>query len=278
MVSVLMTSYNRQQYIAESIESVLASSFTDFELIIVDDASTDSTVDIIKNYAAKDSRIKFYINNQNLGDYPNRNKAASYAVGKYLKYVDSDDTITTEGLKIMVNSMEQYPDARFGLCALNPLAERPFPFMLTPNEAYRYHFFGPGLFHSGPLNAIFLKSAFDAIGGFKTGRMVSDTDMWYRMGLEYPVVLICDGLVTQRRHEGQELDDRRDFILAGEKIKWHYLLNNDCNLNPAELRQIKNKRLKRYIGFMLSGIRRGNWHQVMNYCKCYRFVTKIKLQ
>ena len=62
IVSVLMTAYNRENYIGEAIESVLASTLQDFELIIVDDCSKDKTVDIAKSYEAKDSRIKIYIN------------------------------------------------------------------------------------------------------------------------------------------------------------------------------------------------------------------------
>ena len=88
LVSVLLTAFNREKYIAEAIESVLSSTFNNYELIIVDDASTDKTVEIIKGYAAKDSRIRFYVNETNLGDYPNRNKIATYATGKYIKYID----------------------------------------------------------------------------------------------------------------------------------------------------------------------------------------------
>ena len=91
LVSLLMTSYNREKYIGFAIESVLASTYTNWELIIVDDGSIDKTVEIAQQYEKKDGRIRFYRNEKNLGDYPNRNKAASYAGGKYIKYVDADD-------------------------------------------------------------------------------------------------------------------------------------------------------------------------------------------
>src|SRR5450631_1699837 len=110
-VSVLMTAYNREKYIAEAIESVLASTYTNFEFIIVDDGSVDTTVEIARSFELKDSRVKLYINEKNLGDYPNRNKAASYAKGKYLKYLDSDDMIFKDSLLKMVNAIEKYPDA-----------------------------------------------------------------------------------------------------------------------------------------------------------------------
>lgn len=270
-----MTAYNREKYIAEAIESVLASTYSDFELIIVDDASTDNTVKIVKDFEEKDNRIKLYINDKNLGDYPNRNKAASYAKGKYLKYVDSDDTIYPTCLEIMVRSMEKYPEAGFGLCSLKADVDNPFPFVLSPKESYEYHFFGPGLFHKGPLTAIFLKTAFDQICGFKEERMISDTDMWHRMGLKYPVVLMGDGIVWQRRHADQELSDQKSFIIEGAKIKWNYLLDPDCQLDQRQVKKIKTQRLKRYLGFILSGIRRLDFHQVKTYGKCFVDVARI---
>jgi glycosyltransferase involved in cell wall biosynthesis len=70
LISVLMTAFNREKYIGYAIESVLASTYEDFELIIVDDCSTDSTVQIARRYELKDSRIKVFENTVNLGDYP----------------------------------------------------------------------------------------------------------------------------------------------------------------------------------------------------------------
>jgi len=276
-VSVLMTAFNREKLIGAAIESVLASTYTNFELIIVDDASTDKTLSIARGYAAKDERIKLHSNSRNIGDYPNRNKAASLAQAKYLKYVDSDDYIYPDGLKVMVESMERFPSAGFGLCSLEPDRLRPFPFMLSAKEAYEYHFFSNGLFRKGPLEGIFLKSAFDKMNGFKRGRMISDTDMWYRMGMEYPVVLMQNGLVWQRVHQVQELADANDYIVVREKIKWKYLLKEDCPLENQQIKQIRNQRLVRYARFILSGIRHFNFEQATTYMKCLWFTLSIKI-
>ena len=83
-----MTAYDREKYIGEAIESILFSSFSDFELIIVDDGSIDQTVSIARHYEAKDVRVKLFVNDKNQGQFANRNIAASYATGKYIKYVD----------------------------------------------------------------------------------------------------------------------------------------------------------------------------------------------
>ena len=75
--SVLTTVYNREQFLAEAIESVLGQSYPHFELILVDDCSVDSSLEIAKKYEQLDSRVKVFVNDKNLGDYPNRNRAIS---------------------------------------------------------------------------------------------------------------------------------------------------------------------------------------------------------
>src|SRR5215469_1088660 len=135
-VSVLMTSYNRSSYIGFAIESVLASTLGDFELVVVDDCSTDGTQDIVRGYAERDRRVRFYQNKSNLGDYPNRNRAASLARGKWLKYVDSDDYIYPHGLDVLVSTMERFPEAGYGLCSFPALRDQPYPLCFSPREAY----------------------------------------------------------------------------------------------------------------------------------------------
>ena len=116
-VSVLTTVYNRAKFLGECIESVQQSQFTDYEHIIVDDGSTDDSVAIARRHAAQDPRIKVFVNEQNLGDYPNRNQAAKHASGKYLKYLDADDLHGPWILNVMVDAMEQFPEAGLGLFA-----------------------------------------------------------------------------------------------------------------------------------------------------------------
>ena len=93
LISVLLTAYNRQEYIAASIESVLGQSCGDFELIVTDDRSSDETLSIAREYERRDSRVRVHANERNLGDYGNRNFAASLATGEFLKFHDSDDVM-----------------------------------------------------------------------------------------------------------------------------------------------------------------------------------------
>ena len=110
-VSVLMTCYNRQKFIEEAISSVLDSDFLDFELIISDDGSTDESLAIAGRYAETDKRVIVSRNSQNLGDYPNRNKAASIARGEFIMFCDSDDKFFPSTISYCVEAMRRFPQA-----------------------------------------------------------------------------------------------------------------------------------------------------------------------
>lgn len=235
LVSVLTTSYNRADFIGEAIESVLASSFEDFEYIIVDDRSTDDTYEIAKSYEARDPRVRVYQNEQNLGDYPNRNKAASYASGKYLKYVDADDHVYPTGVEVLVSMMEMHPDVGYGLCSLPQKQESPFPIRLTPRDAYLSHFMGTPVFHKAPLSAIINRDAFEKVGGFPARRMSSDYEMWLKLSRVFPVLLMPDGVVWYREHDSQEMNEHSRFIGQYIEITLAYLGSPDCPLNELEV-------------------------------------------
>ncbi|MFC1719526.1 glycosyltransferase family 2 protein [Pseudomonadota bacterium] len=203
LVSVLITVYNRERFLTTAIESVLAQSYQNFELIIVDDCSTDKSVEIARQYLS-DPRVQLYVNEQNLGDYPNRKKAASYAQGKYLKYVDADDFILPYCLEVMVHAMECFPDAGAGL-SVNGWQWEMLPQQLMPQEVYRAHFFhNQNIFGAAPLSSIIKRKVFENLGGFNEGWNTGDSDFWLRAFSIWPAVCLPPGLAHWRTHEGQE--------------------------------------------------------------------------
>jgi glycosyltransferase involved in cell wall biosynthesis len=273
LVSVLMTSYNRERYIGQAMESVLASTYENFELLIVDDRSKDSTVAIARKYAAADPRVKVFINEVNQGDYPNRNMAASHAAGKYLKYVDADDYIYPRGLETLVEMMEQFPDAGFGLCSLPQYVARPFPFQLDPRGAYEYHYLGPGLFHKAPLSAIIKKTAFDAVGGFAPIRMAGDFEMWHRLGQRFPVVLMPEGIVWYREHGEQEMNHFSQFFAAYIQTTLRYLGDEKCPLDKSQTEQIlktEKDRLKKEMMKSMATLNFGRLKENFRKLQTYR--------
>lgn len=90
-ISIILITYNRSHYIKEAIGSVLAQSFKDWELLIIDDASTDDTKKIIENLMETEKRIKYFFNKANIGISRSRNLGLSLAQGKYIAIIDSDD-------------------------------------------------------------------------------------------------------------------------------------------------------------------------------------------
>lgn len=244
LVSVLMTVYNREKFISEAIESVLSQTYRNWELIITDDQSKDRSASIAQSYADKDSRIQFHINEHNLGDYPNRNKVASYAKGKYLKYLDADDLMYPWALQCLVSMMEENPQAKWGLLSLAPDRTKIYPYVLMPIEAYQHHYFKTPLFHKAPLSSIITKEAFEAVGGFTGKQHLGDFEMWHILGRKYPVLLMPDGMVWWRMHGDQQMADN----LSDPYVPFKYLairielMNHvECPLSLVE----KNKVIKR---------------------------------
>jgi len=106
-VSIITPSYNSEKYISETIQSVLDQTCQDWEMIIVDDVSTDDSPQIIEQYTQKDSRIKLIRSKQNSGPARARNKAIKEAGGKYIAFLDSDDVWFPEKLEKQVMFMKE---------------------------------------------------------------------------------------------------------------------------------------------------------------------------
>ncbi|MFD0766880.1 glycosyltransferase [Mucilaginibacter lutimaris] len=110
MLSIIVPVYNKEKYIDECIQSLLAQTYTEFELIIVNDGSTDESLLKCIEYAQKDSRIRL-IDQQNQGVSAARNKGLEAATGSYIGFIDSDDTIAPDMYEILIkNALEQNAD------------------------------------------------------------------------------------------------------------------------------------------------------------------------
>ena len=108
LVSIIMSVYNGEKFIAETIQSILNQSYTKFELIIVDDCSTDNTVSVIECF--NDDRIVLLKNDKNMRLAYSLNKAIKASNGKYIARMDADDLCMTDRLPLQVKYMEEHPD------------------------------------------------------------------------------------------------------------------------------------------------------------------------
>lgn len=257
-VSVLMTAFNRERYIAEAIESVLSQTFTDFELIVVDDCSTDRTIDVVERYLS-DPRIRLVRNERNLGDYPNRNHAATFARGEFLKYHDSDDVMYSDCLALMVGALKAVPTAAFALTSPRSWAGGPTPMLLTPQLAYERAFLGEGLFHLGPACALFRRRAFLELGMFPDAGLHSDALFWIRACRTVDILLVRADLFWYRIHADQELNKTgsADAAFDIEAAQWAALFDESCPLPPALREQARSNHAYGIFSRAMGDARRG---------------------
>ncbi len=260
-VSVLMTAYNRAPYIAASIESVLAQTLGEFELLITDNCSTDGTFEIAKRYEGLDGRIRVVRNERNLGQFGNRNRAAELARTPLLKYHDSDDLMYPHCLAVMVPMLLSEPSAGFGLSTGNHWPGGPCPMLLTPRMAYQREFFGEGLFQCGPGGSIFRTDVFRGLGGFEDHGAPSDHLFWMRACTRVNVLLMPADLFWYRTHPHQEFQSLNAQLqtarMAG--LIWQAIGAPECPLSAEEREQAKRNRAYHLAKRTMQDVRRGRW-------------------
>lgn len=259
LVSVVMTAYNREDYIREAIDSVLAQSFADFELIVVDDCSTDRTRDVVQGYL-HDLRVRLICNDHNLGDYPNRNHASTFARAEFLKFHDSDDLMYPNCLEIMVAALRAHPSAAFALSGDGGWPGGPSPMLLTPRMCYQREFLGSGgVFRPGPAGALFRTAAFAELGRFPLSGTHSDALFWIAACARRPVVLAQGDLLYYRVHAGQELQKAgAAYELARfEGVLFRALSAPECPLDAIEREQAKRNLAAGVIKRSLRDLRTG---------------------
>jgi glycosyltransferase involved in cell wall biosynthesis len=241
LVSVLLTSYNRETFIAESIASVLAQTFCDFELIISDDASTDRSLEIARSFAQTDSRVRVTVNACNLGQFKNRHIAATLAQGRYLKFHDSDDVMYRHCLEAMVVPLDREQRAGFALSGNMHWTGGPCPMLLTPKLAFEREYLGTGLFQLGPAAALFRTEVYRELGGFPDEGVASDLLFWIHACSKVNVLLVPADLFYYRIHSGQEYarPDNTIPYAQARAAAWKMLNSPECPLDRDVLDRAK---------------------------------------
>lgn len=282
VVSILMTSYNREQYIADAIRSVLSSTYQDWELIICDDCSTDRTVAIARETAGDDPRIRLYVNEQNLRQFQNRNKAASYARGKYIKYLDSDDLFYPEGLKTMVELMEANPSAGLGYCCPDHMVEHPIPHLYSSEEMYKEHYFVNGVLLRGPTVTIVRTDAYKAVGGFDFYGMPSDSHFSLKIAARYPVLSMPSGLALWREHDSQAFNSEKDIENIFNNYRWNTAILESayCPLQKNDQRRAIVSQHKIFVHNLISIIKSnpGQAGEVIRLIRSYKISWRVLLR
>jgi hypothetical protein len=263
-VSVLMTTFNREAFVGAAIESVLQQRFTDFELLVVDDASSDGTASAAREYERLDDRVRVVVNERNLGQFANRNRAAALARGRLLKYHDSDDVMYPHCLDVMVAALEAQPLAGLAMTASRAWHGTPVPQLVSPRQAYEREFLGFGMFMGGPATALFRREAFAAIGGFSERGVHADYLFWLAACARHAVVLVNADLFWYREHPGQALRSAaagRDYAEVDGEV-WRVLHSEQCPLEGESLAQARRNHAWNVAKHLWRDARRGDWRLV----------------
>ena len=271
-----MTAYNREKYISQAIDSVINQTYSNWELIIVDDSSTDKTVMIVKSYLEIDNRILLYVNKQNLGDYPNRNKAASYAKGQFLKYLDADDIMYCWCLDTMVYCMQKFPQAAYGLIAPSNInLQKLYPISYTPQDAYSTYFFKDPILIIGPTGSIIRTDYFRSVKGFSGLPYIGDTELWLKLSARWPMLVMPPELIWWRENDEQEsvYEFKNDKV---DKMRYDMIINtllsDDCPLTKqcANI-AIRNQKNIRVRNLLRKNIKRLNVWGIFKKCSEFNF-------
>lgn len=202
-VSVVVPVFNRQDYIGSAIESVLAQSFADFELLVVDDGSTDRTPEIVQSY--RDPRIRLISHPHNLGIPTSRNRGLESARGEYIATLDSDDWAHPQRLQRQVAFLDSHPEhalvgSWIGRINSDGRSYRIQTRPLRAEDVQVQLLFGGAMVNSSTMGRTALLQRF----GFRAEFPVrQDFDLFVRLAAQYPLANLPYPLTLCRRHPAQ---------------------------------------------------------------------------
>lgn len=233
-VSILMPVYNNGDYVAEAIESMLSQTFDDFELIVLDDYSTDHSRQVIESFT--DKRIIYHRNEKNLGLANNLNVGLDLARGEFIARMDGDDISLPERLQIQVNFLEKHPDIDLCSCGLEKFGKETDVWIReTDPEQVKITM----MFYSPVLHAtsVWRREAFEKhqLRYRQAAFPAEDYDLWARAVFHCKLVNIPQVLYKYRIHGIQvtKTDDRTE--LRDKQIRLEYLKRTLPGLKEDDL-------------------------------------------
>ena len=202
LVSVVIPTYNSAQYVTAAVDSVLQQSFTDVEVLVIDDGSTDDTCAVLSRYKPP---VRYHYQ-PNSGVSVARNRGIAESTGKYVAFLDADDTWFSAKLERQLDVMAQSPG--FGLCytgfrfvdnAMRPLRD----FYPRQFEDALAGLLFEGNIVSSICTVVTERALFEQVGGFDPGlSQCADWDMWVRLARKTRFLALNELLVTYRQHAG----------------------------------------------------------------------------
>jgi hypothetical protein len=235
-VSVIVPTFNRGALLGQTLESLRAQTHRDFEVIVVDDGSTDNTRDVVQSF---DQRFR-YVHQSNRGRSNARNNALGLAQGRYIAFLDSDDLFMPDKLEIQVRCLEEREDVGWVYSSTRNIDEQGKP------TGYGYEASASGWIHAEvtfflPLTVILStvmvrRQVMEAVGGFDENmNRFEDTDMWRRISRKYKALAIPEPLIDFREHSGNTMEDPRTVF---ESVCYYVdkIRRDDEDVDPSGLR------------------------------------------
>lgn len=222
LVSIIMPSFNTAAFIKDSINSVLAQSYREWELLIVDDCSTDGTDDVVAPFL-QDRRIKYLKNKENLGAAMSRNRALCEAKGRWVAFLDSDDLWMTDKLEQQIGFMERngYHFSYTNYAEVDAEGRRNGTTVTGPKRITKTGFFNycwPGC----------LTVMYDAktVGVLQIANIKKNNDyaMWLKVCRKADCYLLDEELALYRRGRNGSISTNSIKTMIG----WHYRLYRDA--------------------------------------------------
>ena len=221
-VSIITPTYNCARFIAQTIESVQAQTFTDWEMIISDDCSTDDTFKVIEPYLNSDARIKYICNDKNSGAAITRNNALRVAQGRWIAFLDSDDLWMPAKLEQQIAFMESNGYA-FSYHEYEEISEAGEPlgvYVSGKRRVGKFDMFAccwPGCL------AVMYDTTRIGLIQINDVRKNNDTAMWLKVVRKADCYLLKSNLARYRRRQGSITPPS-----ITERILWHYRLFRDA--------------------------------------------------
>jgi glycosyltransferase involved in cell wall biosynthesis len=261
LFSVIIPTFNRAELCREAIESVLQQTFTSYELIIVDDGSTDHTSDMVGSFAGTGLQ---YIRQENRGVSSARNLGAKTAVGKYLSFLDSDDLWLPEKLEKQADFFHEHPDVL--ICQTGEIwiqnGKRIYPKDKHKKEAGDIFHRAVELCLVSPSAVSISRDLFLSVNGFdETLPAAEDYDLWLRLLWKYSIGLIDEPLVIKRAGNWDQLSFSTQAIDQYRILSLCNILKKGV-LNPDQEKAAREALRKKSKVYIQGCRKRGKWDEV----------------
>jgi glycosyltransferase involved in cell wall biosynthesis len=244
LVSVIIPAYNAANFLGETLDSVLAQTYKNLEIIVVDDGSTDTTPNLLESYG---DRIKV-LHQTNAGQATARNTGARAAQGELLSFLDNDDLWDADKVTCQVALLRRFPDALAVYCDHRTIDDQGYTLSSSgalthprpSGNILRALLLGPCIITPGLV--LLLRHAFDICGGFDETPLLrghEDYALWLRLATQGAFIYSPETLVSYRRHN-QQGSKQKHYEMRMARAKLHSLMAISDDIRTSRDEDVKH--------------------------------------